>query len=234
MTVEFDRRVIKNVGITVKLDNCSVGELVSNAGFCEGCSSTTYNFVLSANVCQTCPENGNCESRVITPNDGYWQKTPCSDHLHRCLPTSACESKGRSGKLNAKVEDVSNCDFGEEWIEDYTRAQCSEVSCILDSSMFQSSDCSFQKGHEGPLCGSCEEDFGSGLSSKCKECRKGFFNAAYILVSSIILLVITGITIHGTVSALRKDTAPTHDESAPSSSAEAIESPRLGTQVGVE
>ena len=134
LTVEFDRMVIKNVGITVKLDNCSVAELISNAGFCEGCSSTTYNFVLSATVCRTCPENGNCESRVITPNDGYWQKTPCSDHLHRCLPTSACESKGRSGKLNAKVEDVSNCDFGEEWIEDYTRAQCSEVSCILDSS----------------------------------------------------------------------------------------------------
>ena len=134
LTVEFDRTAIKNIGITVKVDNCSVGEFMSSAGFCEGCSSTTYNFALLAKVCQTCPENGNCDSRVITPNDGYWQKTPCSDHLHRCLPTSACESKGRSGKLNAKVKDVSNCDFEEDWIEDYTRAQCAKVGCIVDSS----------------------------------------------------------------------------------------------------
>ena len=88
------------------------------------------------------------------------------------------------------------------------------------------------KGHEGPLCGSCQEDFGHGLSSKCQRCLKGFFNVVYILMSATFLLVLTAITIHGTVSALCGDTGQTHDQSTPSSSAEANESPRLGTEVG--
>ena len=134
LIVEFDREAIKDVGITVRVHNCSVGEFVSNAGFCESCSSTTYNFLLSATVCHPCPENGNCESRVITPEEGYWLKTPCSDNLHRCLPASACEFQGRSEKLNAMVENVSSCDLEEEWIEDYMQAQCAEVNYILDSS----------------------------------------------------------------------------------------------------
>ena len=134
LIVEFDREAIKDVGITVRVHNCSVGEFVSNAGFCESCSGTTYNFLLSATVCHPCPENGNCESRVITPEDGYWLKTPCSDNLHRCLPTSACESQGRSEKLKTMVEDVTSCDLEEEWIEEYTQSQCAEVSCFHDSS----------------------------------------------------------------------------------------------------
>ena len=133
LIVEFGEKAIKSIGITVRVHNCSVGEFVSNAGFCETCSSTTYNFLLSAEDCKPCPENGNCESRVITPDDGYWQQMPCSDHLHRCLPASACESQGRSEKLKTMVEDVSSCNFKEEWIENYTQAQCAEVRCILDS-----------------------------------------------------------------------------------------------------
>ena len=86
----------------------------------------------------------------------------------------------------------------------------------------------------GPLCGSCEEDFGSGLSSKCGKCLTGFFNMGYILTSAIFLLAMTGITIHGTISAMRRNTAQTQDQSTPSSSAEVLESPRLGAEVGVE
>ena len=134
LTVEFDRKAIKAIGITIRVHDCSVGEMVSTAGFCESCSSTTYNFELSATDCHTCPENGNCDSRVITPEDGYWQKTPCSDQLRRCLPTSACEFQGRSENLKTMVKDVSSCAFEEDWIENYTQAQCAEVSCIHDSS----------------------------------------------------------------------------------------------------
>ena len=136
LTIEFDKEAIKNIGITVRVHNCSVGEFVSTAGFCEDCSSTTYNFFNSAKHCQPCPENGNCESKAITPEDGYWQKTPCSDRLRRCLPTSACESQGRSEKLNAMVGDVPSCGFAEEWIENYTQAQCAEVSCIRTLRMY--------------------------------------------------------------------------------------------------
>ena len=57
---------------------------------------------------------------------------------------------------------------------------------------------------------------------------------AYILASVIILLGITGITIHGTVGALRGDVVQIREQSAPSTSAEQIESIRLGTEVRVK
>ena len=134
LTVEFGEKAIKSIGITVRVHNCSVGEFVSAAGFCESCSSTTYNFCLSATVCHLCPENGNCEYRVITPEDGFWQKTPCSAHLQRCLVPSACKYVVRSENLMAMVSDVSSCEFEKEYIEEYTQAQCAEVSCILNPS----------------------------------------------------------------------------------------------------
>ena len=142
LVVEFGETAIESIGITVRVHDCSVDESVSSAGFCESCSSTTYNFRLSAKACNPCPENGNCESKTITPDDGYWQMTPCSVHLRRCLPTSACEFEGRSKNLTNMVRDVSSCDFDAEWIEAYTKAQCAEVGYIflsLDISIISSS-----------------------------------------------------------------------------------------------
>ena len=131
LNVAFGEGAIKDIGITVKVRNCSVGEIVSSAGICVDCSIMTYNFDTAGKYCQPCPENGNCESRVITPKDGYWQKTPCSDHIHKCLPTSACEFEGRSEKLTGAVSNVTTCHFNETWIEeDYSRAQCAEASWI--------------------------------------------------------------------------------------------------------
>ena len=132
LKVEFGKKAIKDIGITVIVQNCSVGEAVSSDGICVDCSSTTYNFLPSASGCHACPENGNCTTRVITPNEGYWQKTPCSNELYRCLPTSACKFKGRSEKLTDTVSDVASCHFTETWIKkDYARAQCVEVHILL-------------------------------------------------------------------------------------------------------
>ena len=126
--IHFGEKLIGSIGITVKVRNCSVGESVSTGELCTDCSSTTFNFKLSANYCLPCPENGDCTSRVVTPNEGYWHQMPCSVHLHRCLPASACESEDRSKKLTDAVSNVTSCDFDEAWIEDYTQAQCAEVS----------------------------------------------------------------------------------------------------------
>ena len=131
LIVGFGEEAIKDIGITVKVRNCSVGEIVSSARICVSCSIMTYNFNTSGEDCRPCPENGNCTSRVITPKDGYWQKTPCSDHIHKCMPTSACEFEGRSEKLTGAVSNVTTCHFNETWIEeDYSRAQCAEASWI--------------------------------------------------------------------------------------------------------
>ena len=133
LTVEFGEGEIENVDVTVRVRSCIIGEKNSTRGICVDCGTTEYNFHAQAYVCLPCPENGNCEFRVITPNEGYWHRTPCSDQLHRCLPASACEFEDRSENLKAMVKEVSSCDFDREWIEVYAQAQCAEVKRILQS-----------------------------------------------------------------------------------------------------
>ena len=134
LTVEFGEEAIKDIGITVIVRNCSIGETVAPATeVCQECSNTTYNFDLSARACRPCPKNGNCETRVITPEDGYWQKTPCSDRLQRCLPTSACIFGRRSEGLKHLIHGFTNCDLSQESREEYKRAQCVEVHILLFS-----------------------------------------------------------------------------------------------------
>ena len=134
LTVGFGEEAIKDIGIIVEVRDCSTGEIVAPAtGVCQECSNTTYNFDLSAGACEPCPENGNCESRVITPGDGYWQKTPCSKHIHRCLPTSSCKRENRSKSLTDLVGDAANCTFDRSVIENYTQAQCAKVQLCFHS-----------------------------------------------------------------------------------------------------
>ena len=132
LTVKFGEEAIEDIVVTVRVRSCFIGEINSteDGGICTDCGTTEYNFHPQANVCLRCPENGNCESQMITPEDGYWHRTPCSDHLHRCLPTSACVSENRSDILKTKVRGESSCDFEGDWIEDYTQAQCAKVRCI--------------------------------------------------------------------------------------------------------
>ena len=149
LTVEFGEKAIKEIRITVIVRNCSIGETVApDTGVCQECTKKTYNFNASAEECKTCPEHGNCDSRAITPDDGYWQKTPCSVRIRRCLPTSACKFEGRSEKLTDLVSNVTSCHFNETWIEeDYTKAQCAKVHlCFL--SRIQTI-CVFIKGLRG-------------------------------------------------------------------------------------
>ena len=136
LIIEFDKKEIKRIVVSVRVRDCVFGEGLTDTGICVDCSSTTYYFPHSKTACQACPENGNCESRVITPNDGYWQKTPCSDRLHRCLPSAACEFTNRSRKLIEAVSDVTSCNFDEAWIQDYTNAQCAKVGCSPTSLRF--------------------------------------------------------------------------------------------------
>ena len=137
LKVEFDDEVIEDIRIAVSVRDCFIGEIVDpTTGICQECSNKTYSFDPSTKECLQCPENGNCESRAITPDDGYWQKTPCSRHIHRCLPTSSCKRENRSKKLTDLVGDATSCNFffGRSFIKKYTEAQCAEASCTPFSS----------------------------------------------------------------------------------------------------
>ena len=199
LTVEFGEKAIAAIGITVRVRDYAVGETASSAGFCEPCSGTTYNFNPSSDECQPCPENGNCESRVITPDDGYWQKTPCSDQLLRCMPSHACEFKGRSEGLKNLTRDMTSCELDEERRTEYSQAQCAKVpvGSLLCASR---AVWVWLKGHEGPLCGSCSSGYSSGLSSKCRRCLRGVFNVAFVLLSVLFLMGLTGVTVNGTLN----------------------------------
>ena len=115
--------------ITVYVRECFMGEVRSaNGAFCEPCSAATFSFLPEENFeCHPCPDNGNCESKVILPKQGCWHQIPCSEHIQRCLTPKACESKDRDQKLRKKTEDVRICDFDEQYIKNYAEAQCREV-----------------------------------------------------------------------------------------------------------
>ena len=121
--------------VRVTMRPCQIGErTVSEAGDlleCQECSSSTYNLVPGAPECQPCPANGNCESRVIVPDSGYWQDSPCSASIARCLTSHACKFRERDRKLGSMTDDLSNCDISEKEIEEYQKAQCAQVRLVI-------------------------------------------------------------------------------------------------------
>ena len=117
--------------VRVTMRPCRIGErTVSGEGElleCQECSSSTYNLSPRDAECQPCPENGNCESRVIVPHSGYWQDSPCSVSIAKCLTSHACKFGERVRKLRSMTDDLSSCDISEAEIEAYQRAQCAQV-----------------------------------------------------------------------------------------------------------
>ena len=130
-TPELQTLNVKPSYIYVSIRPCMVGEtaVIKDDRYlmCQECSSSTYNIKPEEAECRPCPEHGNCESKVITPDNGYWQKTPCSDRLYRCLPTSACDFDERSEGLEKLTQDLTSCNFSQEWRTNYTRDQCAKV-----------------------------------------------------------------------------------------------------------
>ena len=129
VVVVFGDEDLENLEIEVEVKKCSVGEVPSGNGtFCEACSASTFSFRPEDDLhCHPCPDNANCESRTIQPHKGYWHRTPCSEHIQRCLTSEACDFKHRDRDLNEATVDVETCDFDEDYIRDYTDAQCREV-----------------------------------------------------------------------------------------------------------
>ena len=129
LSIAFIGAVVEDIEIIVSVENCSIGQVVSSGGLCANCSTTSYNLLLNDDTCKPCPENADCESLVILPEDGYWHRTPCSSKIQRCLTTYACEFEERSENLKKLTKDVKSCVLDQAFIEDYTRTQCTKVLC---------------------------------------------------------------------------------------------------------
>ena len=208
IVLEFEDDYVETVEIEVEVQKCMIDEVPSISGtLCEKCSATTYSFNPTDDEdlgCQPCPANGNCESRVIAPKDGYWHSSPCSVYIRRCLTSYACNFDDRKAKLQEKTKHMESCDLSPTEVEDYQKAQCAKASVFppMTESRQNGSVAAIQ-GHSGPLCGSCESGHGSSLSSKCQECPTTAGNLMVIASSTLILLVLSAITIRGTLSAVR-------------------------------
>ncbi len=129
LTISFNEKVMEDLTITVEVRNCTIGEvLVPENRICSKCSSTSYNFDPTAKECQPCPENGNCETTSIVPNEGYWQSVPCSEDIQRCLTSHACEYDTRDETMRDMAMNTDTCNISYEQIEEYRKAQCAPVS----------------------------------------------------------------------------------------------------------
>ena len=144
MTIRFildiavDEELIDPFTITVHVRNCTIGEVpVGETKICNNCSTSAYNFDPEAEECQSCPEHGDCTTRVIIPNAGYWHASPCSVNIARCLTSYACNFDNRLEKLANLTRNMKNCTIDATTIEEYQHEQCAQAS---DQSHIRSSE----------------------------------------------------------------------------------------------
>ena len=130
-TTELQTLNVKPSFVYVTMRPCIVGEttVIKQGQYlaCQECSSSTYNLDPEGAECKPCPENAQCESRVITPDDGYWHASPCSERIQGCLTSHACAFEGRSENLRDMTDDITSCDVDIAGIDEYQKAQCTEV-----------------------------------------------------------------------------------------------------------
>ena len=191
----FEGADLESFEITVEVKPCDIGEVTSRNGtLCVSCNAVSFNFYPKEDLeCHPCPANGDCSSQVIMPERGYWHRTPCSEHIQRCLTEEACDSDSRENTLAELTQDVQTCQFDDQYLQDYTEAQCREVSIVLNCGLPQVSLGS--QGHEGPLCGSCKESYGKSHSHLCEECRSDGISVVLVVLSFLVLLGLASITV---------------------------------------
>lgn len=78
--------------VTVKVRNCTVGEAtMRNGKLCQACKVDTFNFNLTAVICEKCPSKGAyCPGPTVTPSDGWWHNSSHSGRVQSCFVTKAC------------------------------------------------------------------------------------------------------------------------------------------------
>ena len=127
--IDFSTELIESLVVEVHVRGCRLGEVAAaNGTVCEPCTSDTYNLLPGSGTgCHPCPENGDCTTHVILPAKGHWHATPCSENIQECISSEACSSEEREVRMAAATGNISSCEFDEEYVKDYTEAQCREV-----------------------------------------------------------------------------------------------------------
>ena len=141
--VDFSEESIPSFTLIVQIRPCMIGEAAAaNGTICQPCNGDTYNFHPDDPEpgCVPCPDHANCDSVVIRPEHNYWHQTPCSRHIQECLTRRACDARDRDDTLTELGLMVEDCDLSEEFIYNYTDAECAEVRS-LKSFLCKNSTC---------------------------------------------------------------------------------------------
>ena len=128
LRIDFSESGLESLTVEVDVRDCQLGEFSQEDGMlCVLCSGSQYNFDPDSSTCRSCPENGNCTTHVIHPNSGYWHRTPCSEHVQRCVSRDACDFGDREDDLNTLTREMHTCKISETLDRDYSEAQCKKV-----------------------------------------------------------------------------------------------------------
>ena len=133
LNITFSEESIEAFIIIVEIRDCTIGETTAaNGSFCQSCSPGTYNFLLEpASTCLPCHKDSICNTHFIRPRKGHWHQFPCSNQIQRCMTNRACDFDDRDEKLAELTTEMLNCTFDQQFITEYTQAQCRKVSLLL-------------------------------------------------------------------------------------------------------
>ena len=130
--IDFSEDALPTLKIDVNVRDCIIGEAPNNdRTLCVPCSQRQFRVSMKDTQCRSCPENANCSAKnVIRPNRRYWHRYPCSVHMQECLSQTACDFD-REEKLTNVTKEMQNCTIDQKMDDDYSKAQCREVPCLL-------------------------------------------------------------------------------------------------------
>ena len=211
--VDFASANIPPFTLLVEVRRCRLGEAaVANGTVCQRCSGDSFNFLpdrVDAS-CEACPEGAKCDEAVIRPRKGLWHGSPCSRHIQECLTQRACDDEGRDETLKEIGRTVRSCNFTAQFLEEYRAAECRKV--MSDCTCWDHSWPS--QGYRGPLCGSCDKDFGRSSSFRCEPCFKTFRNFILLLLPVLVLLLLSSFTVRSSLPSHGQNQKPTSSQQA--------------------
>ena len=153
LSIEVKGFELSAVTILVEVRGCRINEKSDpDEMVCRSCGRKEYNFHPEDlnSICADCPENADCSTRFILPQADHWNPFPCSDHVKRCIQRKAC-NQGDTSALGDLTRKQMSCEFDEDYLLEYQSSQCAD-------------------GHQGVLCGACENSTVRGTQSECVEC----------------------------------------------------------------
>eukprot|EP01138_Halocafeteria_seosinensis_P008541 gb/GECG01008730.1/.p1 GENE.gb/GECG01008730.1/~~gb/GECG01008730.1/.p1 ORF type:complete len:2130 (+),score=143.66 gb/GECG01008730.1/:1-6390(+) len=167
----------------------------SNSQTCQPCAEEMFSMT-GASSCYACPNSGvSCRYGVLRLLPGYWCDTCSQENMSRSKRIDWITSTA----LRASAESTSLllCE--------------SPSACIVNATAF-STKCA--KGHEGPVCGTCQEGHLKMLSGECVPChdeRRAMITTA--LSGTFVLIGVASIAIHSAKESAWEKEAKTDRES---------------------